>query len=510
MSERTRILLVEDNPADARLIQEGLDSKKYDLKTVDRLSKALAYFQNNEADIILADLSLPDSEFTNTIFELHSHVPHIPIIALTGLSDKKLALEALKVGAQDYLVKGGFDTSELEQRIAYSIERKKAEETQSQQRFKIVQQVISSAKQDIHRTDPKNIFFRCVEDCNEAIMILDNFTRLIYVNPMWERIYGYTSKEIIGQTTSFLQPQTEDYYQAFQNQIAEAKAKRYWRGEVIHRAKDGRDISVLLTIAPSETVTGENIGFMAIALDMTTQKELETKIFRQEHLASIGILASGLAHEIGTPLGVIRGHAEFLEPMAKDQTQLREGLETIISQIDRITTLVSSLLQLSRGTSDITLSDINIRGVLNEVILLLQGNFNKLSIKFTMDIPEHISAYSNSHKLQQIFINLLINSIHAIEEVVKTGRRENHTIKVAAQTEDGKVKISITDTGCGISNEVQKKLFQPFFTTKDIGKGTGLGLAIVYNVVAEMGGEIRVNSHVNEFTTFLISLKANR
>ena len=157
MSEKIKVLLVEDNPGDARLIKEDLSPLRYDLKVVDCLSDALTHLDHVHTDIILSDLSLPDSDFTHTISALHSYVPDVAIVVMTGINDKKVALEALQLGAQDFIVKGQVDQASLEQRISYAIERKKAEEGQAKQRLEIVKKVILGAKLDVQKSDLRDL-----------------------------------------------------------------------------------------------------------------------------------------------------------------------------------------------------------------------------------------------------------------------------------------------------------------------------------------------------------------
>jgi PAS domain S-box-containing protein len=170
------------------------------------------------------------------------------------------------------------------------------------------------------KADPGNIFFRCVEDSNDAIMISDRGGVLVYVNPAWCRVYGYTKEEAIGNSPRLLHSglQTSEFYRDMWASIQDLN-RGYWKGELVNKAKDGTLVPVLLTITPFKNEDGSILGYMAIAVDITYKKELEAKVAHQDRLASIGLLASGLAHEVGTPLGVVRGRAEFLMMKAPDE-----------------------------------------------------------------------------------------------------------------------------------------------------------------------------------------------
>ena len=332
---------------------------------------------------------------------------------------------------------------------------------------------------------------------------------LSYVNPSWEKIYGFTREEAVGQTPALLHSghHTESFYREMWDQILDPEVG-HWKGELINRAKDGSLVPVLLTITPFRSPEGSIIGYMGIALDMTYKKELEAKIVHQDRLASIGLLSSGLAHEIGTPLGVIRGRAEFLMMSHTQDSTLSKGLQVIIAQIDRISKLMRSLLSVSRSFSDVRVVNICISDVFKEVLSLVGQNLNQDSVQIRNTIPENLLAQADFGRLEQIVLNLVMNSIHAIRKAIQEGRSGGHYMIFSATVRKSKIAIDITDSGCGINPENMKKIFKPFFTTKQVGEGTGLGLAIVAQLVREIGGEISVQSTPGEGTTFTILLNA--
>lgn len=363
--------------------------------------------------------------------------------------------------------------------------------------------------------DSENVFFRCVEDCSEAIMITDSTGKLLYVNPAWCQIYGYSSQEALGSTPRLLHSgnQKSEFYERMWSEILNPKLG-HWKGEVVNKSKDGTLIPVLLTITPVRDKSGSIVGHMGIALDISTQKQLEAKVLQQDRLASIGVLASGLAHEVGTPLGVVRGRAEFLmmQTDAKQNKTIESGLQTIITQIDRISRLISSLLRFSRANDDVRTQEIELTLVVEEVLNLIGQNLKANSIELRLEVPSGLRIHADTNRLQQVFLNLLVNAVQAIQKAVRDGSRRGHHISIRAEEKRRSgglgVAISITDTGCGIPPENMRKLFQPFFTTKDVGEGTGLGLAIVSKLIHEMRGEITVESAPNDGAKFTIFLPA--
>lgn len=362
--------------------------------------------------------------------------------------------------------------------------------------------------------DSSSVFFRCVEDCSEPIMISDRTGLLQYVNPAWCATYGYTKSEAIGATPRLLrsQHQSDEFYRDMWRQILDPTIG-VWKGEVVNRGKDGRFVPVFLTITPYKSGQ-EIVGYMAIAVDLTERRSMERQILRQDRLASIGMLASSLAHEIGNPLGVIRGRAEILQNTLQSGIASRasiesatQGLDTIVSQIDRISRLIESLLKISRVPQEIRLTNVRLAPIAQEVEILMGENIRQKGIKLENRLIAKCAApassegrhgfgvLADSQHLQQILLNLLINGVHAIEEERKRSGRTEHTMVIdAIETSDGFTTLIVEDSGCGLSPEVKRRMFEPFFTTKTPGQGTGLGLAIVTRLVEEMQGRITAES----------------
>jgi PAS domain S-box-containing protein len=371
------------------------------------------------------------------------------------------------------------------------------------------------------------VFQRCVEDCFEPIMITDQRGALRYVNPAWCLTYGYSSAEALGQTPRLLRSsqQDETFYRAMWATILDPKVG-FWRGEVTNRAKDGHLVPVILTITPYREDDGRISGYMGIAVDLTEQKRMESQILRQDRLASVGMLASGLAHEIGNPLGVMRGRAELLlsqmraAPQADNFPAVEKNIEVIVGQIDRISRLIQSLLRSSRVPEKLALREVNLATVVQEVGSLMSESLRQSGIDFVTSGLNHTVLADPNH-LEQVLLNLMINSTHAIaEQIAKSsdassgGERSlasgQHRIEVVADADNGAsvCRLRVRDTGCGVARENLERIFQPFFTTKGAGVGTGLGLAIVAKLIDEMQGQISVDSDgVGRGVVFTITLQ---
>jgi PAS domain S-box-containing protein len=382
-----------------------------------------------------------------------------------------------------------------------------------------VEKILASASED-------TVFRRCVEDCFEPVMLTDRQGTLVYVNPAWSLTYGYSRAEALGQNPRLLRSSRQDgaFYREMWAKILDPEIG-YWRGEVVNRAKDGHLVPVLLTITPYRERAGAIIGYMGIAVDLTETKRMETQILRQDRLASVGLLASGLAHEIGNPLGVIRGRAELLMKHVRDNDTAARNLEVIVGQIDRISGLITSLLRVSRVPDQILLREIPLANAVREVAVLVEESCRRSKIALrSRDLDGSIMAEPSS--FQQILLNLIINATHAIAEqrakapaaaegvaagaAAGVAAGTGHFIEISARALPGDewTEIRLRDSGVGISAENLGKMFQPFFTTKAAGQGTGMGLAIVAKLVEEMRGTVSVESEgVGQGATVILRLR---
>lgn len=355
----------------------------------------------------------------------------------------------------------------------------------------------------------KDVFFRCVEEANEAIMLTDTSGVLLYVNPAWCSVYEYSLSDALGQKPSLLHSglHDSDFYREMWRTISE---KHAWKGSIVNKTKSGRYVPVTLSITPFRNDDESIAGYMGIALDMSEQKQLQMKLLQQERLASIGLLASGIAHEIGTPLGIIRGRAEMLASEVNSESYPAQWLSTIIRQIDRISTLLTSLLRLSRQQNiGGKHQPMSLESSIREILILVEQQLAKFNVSTELKVDEGLKIKAQPEKIQQIFLNLLVNAAHAIEQAVKDGRRDGHRLQIHGFRESGLVCVSLTDTGCGISEENLPKLFHAFFTTRPDGQGTGLGLPIVKELLEEFGATISISSRVNEGSCFTLRFPAH-
>ena len=259
--------------------------------------------------------------------------------------------------------------------------------------------------------------------------------------------------------------------------------------------------TVWLSITPI-LLDGTKIGYMGIEADMSDRKNLEQQIVQTEKLATIGQLAAGIAHEIGTPLNIISGNAEYIQMDLKESDPGYKELTTIIEQTKRISVMIK-VLDFARPKI-LSLQPVDISSVITSVLDFVrrQSEKNGIEIETTFENGSP-NVYGDPALLYQVFLNVIINSFHAM---TKGGKLYLKTFIEDEERE--KVVIMVRDTGEGISPENLRKLFTPFFTTKEAGKGTGLGLAVTQRIVQEHSGSIEIQSEVEKGTTVTIRFNA--
>lgn len=253
----------------------------------------------------------------------------------------------------------------------------------------------------------------------------------------------------------------------------------------------------------SKNYTHHNRAAYLVSIrDVSERIREEAKLIQQDRLASIGVMASGLAHEIGTPLGVIRGRAEMIAQGVGNIDFMKSSAETIMQQIDRVSHLVRSLLKLARGEDSLAVQPVHMLSLLNDIHDFIHHEFSKQKIELQVSIPDSVMVNAVYTSLFQIFLNLLVNASHAIQEKRKRDSELLGVIQIHCEVSEKNMIISVTDNGCGMSTEQMQKLFTPFFTTKAIGQGTGLGLATSYQMLQSWNGFFSVSSALGQGATF--------
>lgn len=263
-----------------------------------------------------------------------------------------------------------------------------------------------------------------------------------------------------------------------------------------------RELTLNLAIAPLVSKDMQEIGRLIIFDDITDRADLERRLVQADKLSSIGLLAAGVAHEVNTPLAVISTYAQMLAKQVSDDEQKAKLLDKIAKQTFRASEIVNSLLNFSR-TSPSDFGDVQLNRIVEETVSLVRHQLEKAHIEVALDLQEQLpSIKGNAGKLQQVFLNLVLNARDAMDG----GGR----LTIRTRSDGGCARVEVSDTGQGIAPENLPRIYDPFFTTKVGRKGTGLGLSVTYGIVQEHGGSIEVASEVGQGTTFQLEFPLAR
>jgi signal transduction histidine kinase len=225
-------------------------------------------------------------------------------------------------------------------------------------------------------------------------------------------------------------------------------------------------------------------------------REATARARAAEELVSLATLVAALAHEIGTPMGVIRGHAELLESAVSDERG-RARLQTIRDQIDRISHIIQTLLNMARPSARGD-APVDVVSLLRETLAFLAEKLRAHAIEVSVDVADRAVIRGSADKLQQLFINLVMNAIDAMPDGGKLG------VRVSSLGAD-RIEVRIRDSGHGMAPEIQERIFEPFYSTKAPGRGSGLGLVVAQGIVSDHGGTISVSSALGRGTEFTIT-----
>jgi len=334
----------------------------------------------------------------------------------------------------------------------------------------------------------------------EGITVTNLDGTIVQLNEAMVGMHGYDSKqELIGRNIFELIAEI-DYARAKENLKRALEAEYIKDLGYIFLTKDGRKFDVELSATVLRDASSEPIGFIFISEDVTERKRVEEQLLITDRLASIGELASGIAHELNNPLTSVIGFSQLL--LGKDiPDDIREDIKVIYSEAWRAAEVMKNLLIFARRHAPVK-QLVNINSVIEKVLTVRAYEQRVENIQvithLAPDLPETMADY---FQLQQVFLNLIINAEHFMLEAHKRG-----TLTITTQRIGSTIKASFTDDGPGIAKENLGHLFDPFFTTKEVGKGTGLGLSICHGIITEHSGRVYAESESGKGATFVVEL----
>jgi PAS domain S-box-containing protein len=490
MPRPLKVLIVEDNPADAELALRQLrrDGFEPEWERVDTEDAYLARLQVG-LDLILSDYDMPLFSGLRALELLKTSGLDVPFVLVSGTIGEDIAVIAMKKGASDYLLKDRL--ARLGQSIDHLLNERRLQRERRQ------------------AGEALRLFRALLDQSNDSIEVLDPETaRFIDVNEKGFTCLGYSRAEFLSLRLFDIELGLK--MQAWPQLLAKIRTTGSVRGEGIHQRKDGTTFPVEFSV---KLVKLDRDYLLAVVRDISERKEMEAKFFRAQRLEAIGSLASGIAHDMNNILAPIMMSAPLLR-MGLSVEQTEKTLVTIETSAQRGADLVRQLLTFGRGVEGAR-RIVRLGAMLDEVARIAQRTFPK-NISIARDDSEMAwPVMGDSTQLHQVLLNLCVNARDAMPQggvltiAVDNVRFDESLVSMTPGAKVGPyVQLSVTDTGTGIPPDVVDKIFDPFFTTKEPGKGTGLGLSTVIGIVKSHGGFVSVLTKMGVGTTFQVYFPA--
>jgi PAS domain S-box-containing protein len=339
-----------------------------------------------------------------------------------------------------------------------------------------------------------------VESAIDLVVSTDTEGRIMTWNRAAERVSGFTRDQMVGQ---YLRDLCAPAHRAMMEEMIKIlmAGASFGQIEIPLIGTTHQDVPISWRLSAIQSDTGENVGIVAVGRDLAEQRRLESQLFQAAKMASMGVMASGIGHELRNPLGIISANAQLAQERLSDQELVRTCLHQIHTATKRAALIIDNLLTFARPRNEGS-QIVDINEVLASTFMLLDYQIHQhhtvLNATLSHSIPK---VAGNAALLQQVFTNLILNALQAMEG--------GGTLTVTTRTsEEAGVEVLFIDTGSGIPPEVLPQIFDPFFTTRPLGQGTGLGLAISYSIIQQHGGVIETSSPPGEGSTFVIRLPA--
>lgn len=554
------VILIEDNPDDAMVISRNLSKiqdtqiKANVIKHFLTLKETLKSINDYQYDLILTDLNLPDGEGIDLVQQLKETAREVPIIVISGEQKLDIARQSIQIGAQDYVLKSQLNELILLRSISYTMDRFELQK-QIEEREVLLQQLNEDLDAELEKRnhelyESEERFQLAARGTGDGIWDWHFIKGDYYYSPRWKEMLGYNDHELNNDYLAFqslihpddhglfllnfcdyLESELESKYK-FEYRMRKQNGQYLWMES--HAIKMTDDHGQIIRMTGSQSDISERkkiLNDLKKAYDELTNTH--SMIIQNEKMASIGLLAAGVAHEINNPLSYLSTNLNSFQYYAKkihavvkniielteipdQQNESIEAIKNILENddilfvvddiiqliiessegMDRVKNIVRDLTGFARkDNKEFHYADINqgIKSTLN-----IAWSEVKYKADVDLNFKEIPLVECSIQKMNQVFMNLIINASHAIEKFGK--------IIITTSNDKETVLIAIADNGKGMSKEIIDNIFEPFYTTKAIGKGTGLGLSIAANIIEKHHGHIDVKSKEGEGTTFTIRL----
>lgn len=503
---KLRVLFVEDREDDALLVMRELRRGGYDLdwrrvETPEALTEAI---QGRAWDLVISDWSMPRFNGLEAFRVVQALSVDLPFLIVSGTIGEDIAIEALKAGVHDFMTKGVLT------RLLPAIERE-LRDAEVRREARRVEAEVQQRREETERT--ARLLRLVVDNVPDAVVVVDQSGSFVLWNAAAEAIGRVSRGErVLPEASAF----NEDGIYGFDTltpivgeglPLVRALRGLDVQSEELFIKNDRVPAGVFCNVSarPLRDGHGGVSGAVGVYRDITKEKSAQEQLMIADRMASLGMLAAGVAHEINNPLSTMLANLEIAgEELARvgSPPSATEPLADARAAAERVRDIAQDLKVFSRS-EDATRGPVDVNRVL-ESSLRMAWNEIRHRARVERDLGDVQTVYGSESRLGQVFLNLLINAAQAIPE----GWVDRNVIRVTTRMKGSDhVVISITDSGTGMTPETKSRLFTPFFTTKPQNVGTGLGLAICQRIVTSFNGEIRVESEPMRGTTFHVTLE---
>jgi len=492
MNARLKILHLEDNPLDAELVEAKLtaDELACDITRVATQKDFSEALNAQSFDLILSDYALPGFDGLSALKLARAQRPDTPYVFVSGTMGEEAAVESLKSGAADYVLKDRLA------RLAAAIRRVVRESVARTRHALALERIQEQAA--------------LLDEAQDAIFVCDAEGCIQYWNKSAQRIYGWNPNEAVGQPISQL---FDDASERLSTVLRKTLQAGRWTGELRQSTRSGSEVIMQSRWTLLRDSLGQPKSAMAINTDVTERKALEAQFLRAQRMQTVGVLMGGLAHDLGNMLVPVLVGVELLRSGAT-KTDRDTLLDTMEASTRRSNEMIKQILSFSRGVGGETVL-LEIEPLIAEMRQLVIETFPRaIELETRVAVPVN-PVNGNSTQLHQVLLNLCINARDAMPsggilriEAGNIELRQKATDWYPEPVTGPYVVLTVTDTGYGMSPEVLSNIFEPFFTTKKVGRGTGLGLSTVQAIVKNHDGFAEVTSEPAKGTCFKVYLPA--
>jgi PAS domain S-box-containing protein len=524
--KRIRVLIAEDRPDDAELViihlrQEGYVPEFEIVTSAEAFKTAL---ERQSWDLILSDYSIGVFGAPMAQRVLKDMGLDVPFIIVSGTIGEDAAVAALRAGANDFISKGRLA------RLAPAIERELREAANRRERRD--QERAARTANDYHAM--------LLDSLYDAVIAVDPGLVVTAWNRAAEYVYGWQRGEAIGRHLGELVSTLDD--PRLKEMALQTSQAGQLRLELMQRTRSGAELDVESTSVALRSPEGVEIGYVFVNRDISARRRAEAEnrhaqdqLMQSQKMEAVGRLASGVAHEINTPVQFIGDNVRFLKDATSSlldllkecaalvpperreelaqcedradlsylQAHIPKAIDGTLNGVGRVSTIVRSMKEFAHpDKKEMAETDLN-RSI--QATLDIARNEYKYVAELETELADLPPVTCHAGDINQVVLNLVVNAAHAISDVVE-GTHTLGKIKVATRRDGEYVVISISDTGTGIPDDVKSKIFEPFFTTKALGRGTGQGLALARTVIGKHQGTIHFDTKLGQGTTFFLRL----